>query len=199
MANAGDSRCYLLREGELKQLTRDHTVSNQLIEKGGMTVEEANNSRWSNVLYNALGAGAAEVVPEVHKVELRPGDTIMLCTDGLYRHVRDTEIRDLLETELEPCESSRSLIDLANFRGGLDNITVVVARLGAPEDDSHPKTRVAAEITLERLLRETTGFQPLIPTKTPVQSDQPTPPDEPAKLSDTVDFDLNKQSVHSQN
>jgi len=193
--HAGDSRCYLLREGELKQLTRDHTVSNQLIEKGGMTAEEANNSRWSNVLYNALGAGGAEVVPEVHKVELRPGDTILLCTDGLYRHVRDNEIRDLLETELEPCESCRSLIDLANFRGGLDNITVVVARLGAPEDNSHPKTKVAAEITLERLLGETTGFQPLVPAWKPEQSDQGTPPDQPLKLPDTVDFDIPKQDL----
>lgn len=177
--HAGDSRCYLLRQGEMRQLTRDHTVSNQLVEKGGMTVEEANNSRWSNVLYNALGAGAAAVVPEVHKVALQPGDTIMLCTDGLYRHVRDNEIRDLLETELEPQESCRSLIELANFRGGLDNITTVVARLGDPEDDSHPKAKVAAEITLERLLRETTGFQPIAPL--PKQ-------DPPAKLSDTADF-----------
>jgi serine/threonine protein phosphatase PrpC len=186
--HAGDSRCYLLREGELRQLTRDHTVSNQLIEQGGMTVEEANNSRWSNVLYNALGAGAEEVVPEVHKVELQPADTILLCTDGLYRHVRDDEIRNLLETELEPPESCRSLIDLANFRGGLDNITAVVARLGMPEDNSSPKTRVAAEITLERLLGETTGFQPLIPPKRPEVSDQPTPPETPLKLPDTIDF-----------
>ena len=177
--HAGDSRCYLLRDGEIRQLTRDHTVSNQLVEKGGMTLEEANNSRWSNVLYNALGAGAAAVVPEVHKVPLQPGDTIMLCTDGLYRHVRDNEIRELLETELEPQESCRSLIELANFRGGLDNITAVVARLGDPEDDSHPKTKVAAEITLERLLRETTGFQPLVPATKPPQT---------AKLPDTADF-----------
>ncbi len=177
--HAGDSRCYLLRQGEMRQLTRDHTVSNQLVEKGGMTLEEANNSRWSNVLYNALGAGAAAVVPEVHKVPLQSGDTIMLCTDGLYRHVRDNEIRDLLETELEPQESCRSLIELANFRGGLDNITAVVARLGEPEDDSEPKAKVAAEITLERLLRETTGFQPITPVPQPRH---------PAKLSDTADF-----------
>ncbi len=193
--HAGDSRCYIQREGELRQLTRDHTVSNQLIEKGGMTAEEANNSRWSNVLYNALGAGAAEVVPEVHKVGLRPGDAIVLCTDGLYRHIRDNEIRDLLEVELDPTESCRSLVELANFRGGLDNITVVVARLGAPEDDSHPKTKVAAEITLERLLGETTGFQPLIPTKKPGLANQQTPPDQPIKLPDTADFGPNKPDL----
>ncbi len=195
--HAGDSRCYLLREGELRQLTRDHTVSNQLIEKGGMTVEEANNSRWSNMLYNALGAGAAEVVPEVHKVELRTGDTILLCTDGLYRHVGNNEIRDLLETELEPSDSCRSLIDLANFRGGLDNITAVVARLGTPEDNSHPKTKVATEITLERLLRDTTGFQPLVPPGGDDLADQVTPPDKPFKIPDTAEFGP-KQSILSQ-
>lgn len=191
--HAGDSRCYLLRNGELRQLTRDHTVSNQLIEKGGMSAEEANNSRWSNVLYNALGAGAAEVVPEVHKVPLLPGDTIMLCTDGLYRHVRDTEIRQLLDTDLEPFESCRSLIELANFRGGLDNITTVVARLGEPEDDSHPKTRVAAEITLERFLREdTTGFHKLVAETIPDSEVDTMPSREPIKLPETSEFDNKK-------
>jgi serine/threonine protein phosphatase PrpC len=162
--HAGDSRCYLLRDGEISQLTKDHTVSNQLVEKGGMTVDEANSSPWSNVLYNALGAGADVVVPDIQKVGLKQGDTVMLCSDGLYRHVRDSEIRDILATELEPQETCRSLIELANFRGGLDNITTVVARLGAPEK-LEPKTLVAAEITLERLLRETTGFQTNIPNE----------------------------------
>ncbi|MEM8735268.1 MAG: protein phosphatase 2C domain-containing protein, partial [Planctomycetota bacterium] len=83
VVHAGDSRCYLLRDGEMKQLTHDHTVSNQLIEKGGMTADEAEKSPWSNVLYNALGAGAAGVDAEVHRVALEPNDCIMLCTDGL--------------------------------------------------------------------------------------------------------------------
>jgi serine/threonine protein phosphatase PrpC len=154
--HAGDSRCYLCRRGELKQLTKDHTVSNQLIEKGGMTAAEANSSPWSNVLYNALGAGAPKVVPDVQKVQLEPGDTVLLCTDGLYRHLQDAELANILVTELEPQETCRSLIELANFRGGADNITAVVARLGAPQEFK-PKTRVATEITLERLLGDTTG------------------------------------------
>lgn len=179
--HAGDSRCYLFRNGGLEQMTKDHTVSNQLIERGGMTAAEANNSPWSNVLYNALGAGASAVVPEVKKVQLEQGDTILLCTDGLYRHVREQEIENILSTELEPHESCRSLIELANFRGGVDNITVVVASLGAPED-FEPKTRVAAEITLERLLRDKTGIETKIPKSSPPVKTRP------VALPDTGDF-----------
>jgi serine/threonine protein phosphatase PrpC len=157
VVHAGDSRCYLLRNNELRRLTRDHTVSNQLMERGGMTEDEANRSPWSNVLYNALGAGATAVDAEVYKIALEPYDMIMLCSDGLYRYVDDREIADLLLSELEPTEVCRSFIELANGRGGADNITVIVARLDEPDDDQ-PKTRVAAEVTLERLLGDVTGY-----------------------------------------
>ena len=159
VVHAGDSRCYLMREGELQQLTRDHTVSNQLMEKGGMTADEAEKSPWSNVLYNALGAGADAVDAEVHRVALEPNDTIMLCSDGLNRYVKDGEIKDILLSDLEPLESCRSFIELANFRGGADNITSIVAKLLTP-DENQPKTRVAAEVTLERLLSDVTGYHP---------------------------------------
>lgn len=172
VVHAGDSRCYLMRNEELRQLTRDHTVSNQLMEKGGMTQDEATKSPWSNVLYNALGAGAAEVNAEVHKVALKPNDMIMLCSDGLYRYVNDEEIQNMMLSELEATEVCRSLIELANFRGGADNITTIVARLEEP-DENQPKTRVAAEVTLERLLSEVTGYHPrsAIAKKTPPLSD----------------------------
>lgn len=156
VVHAGDSRCYLMRNGELKRLTRDHTVSNQLMEKGGMTQDEADNSPWGNVLYNALGAGASAVDAEVHKVALKPDDVVMLCSDGLYRYVPESEILDMLLSELEPLEVCRSFIELANFRGGADNITAIVARL-EQADENQPKTRVAAEVTLERLLGDVTG------------------------------------------
>ncbi|MEZ6133278.1 MAG: protein phosphatase 2C domain-containing protein [Pirellulaceae bacterium] len=159
VVHAGDSRCYLMRDDEIRQLTQDHTVSNQLVAKGGMTASEAEKSPWSNVLYNALGAGASAVDAEVHKVALRPKDTIMICTDGLYRYIPEQEFQNILLSELDPNECCRSLIDLANFRGGADNSTVIVARLEEP-DDYQPKTRVAAEVTLERLLGDVTGYHP---------------------------------------
>ena len=157
VVHAGDSRCYLLRHGELEQITRDHTVSNQLVAQGGMTQEEAESSRWSNVLYNALGAGARTVDAEVHKVDLQPEDAILLCTDGLYRYIPAKEIKDILLSDLEPAECCRSFIETSNSRGGADNITAIVARLGKPDDDE-PQTRVAAEVTLEQLLGDVTGF-----------------------------------------
>ncbi|MCA9129127.1 MAG: serine/threonine-protein phosphatase [Planctomycetales bacterium] len=161
VVHAGDSRCYLLRSGELRQLTRDHTVSSQLVENGGMTEDEANNSPWSNVLYNALGAGASQVNAEVHKVALEPDDMIMLCSDGLYRYLTKTEIQEMMLGELEPTEICRSFIDVANARGGADNITAIVARLEQP-DGKQPKTRVAAEVTLEKLLGDVTGYHPRV-------------------------------------
>lgn len=170
VVHAGDSRCYLLRGEELRPLTQDHTVSNQLVEKGGMTVDEASKSPWSNVLYNALGAGASSVNAEIHKVALEPNDMIMLCSDGLYRYIGDNEIRDVMLSELEPSEICRSFIELANFRGGADNITTIVARLEEPDEDQ-PKTRVAAEITLERLLGEVTGYHPRSGPQKPAQAE----------------------------
>ncbi|RMF41981.1 MAG: serine/threonine-protein phosphatase [Planctomycetota bacterium] len=157
VVHAGDSRCYLVRDGVIERLTRDHTISNQLMEQGGMTPAEAEQSKWSNVLYNALGAGGEGVEPEIRKVNLRPEDTILLCTDGLYRYVNDEELLSLLSSELDPEKACRELIDTANARGGADNITVVIGRLTRP-DASQPKTREAAEITLERLLGEMTGY-----------------------------------------
>jgi protein phosphatase len=162
VVHAGDSRCYLMRGDELRQLTHDHTVSQQMVEQGGMSAAEADRSPWSNVLYNALGAGGTEVSAEIHKVPLQPGDAILLCSDGLNRHVSDSEILQILQTELEPGDSCRALIDLANFKGGHDNTTVIVARLQEP-DDKQPRTRVAAEVTLERLLGDVTGYHPREP------------------------------------
>jgi serine/threonine protein phosphatase PrpC len=165
VVHAGDSRCYLLRDDQLRQVTNDHTVSAQLVESGGMSAAEASRSPWNNVLYNALGAGGSAVTTEIHKVQLHPGDSVLLCSDGLNRHVSDEDIRQLLQTELEPNETCRSLIDLANIRGGHDNVTVIVAKLLEP-DQNQPRTRVAAEVTLERLLGDVTGYHPReIPTK----------------------------------
>jgi serine/threonine protein phosphatase PrpC len=183
VVHAGDSRCYLMRNDEIRQLTHDHTVSNQLVAKGGMTQDEAEKSPWSNVLYNALGAGAQAVEAEVHKVALMPNDTIVLCTDGLYRYLSEKELQGMLLTELEPAECCRSLIELANFRGGADNSTVIVARLQEPDDDQ-PKTRVAAEVTLERLLGDITGYHPRKPAKYELEKTD----EMPIELPDTMEI-----------
>ena len=160
VVHVGDSRCYLIRDETQQLLTRDHTLSSQLAERGGLTAEQAESSRWSHVLVNALGAGGIAVTVEVQKVTLQPGDAVLLCTDGLYRHVKAEEMTDVLLRELELGEACRSLIELANFRGGADNITVVISRCLQATADEQPRTIVATEMTLERALGGLSGFKP---------------------------------------
>lgn len=160
VVHVGDSRCYLMRGGVPQQLTRDHTLSSQLVEQGGLRPEELETSRWSHVLYNALGGGGIEVTVEVHKVALEIDDVILLCTDGLYRDVKAQEMADVLLGELELGEACRALVEMANFRGGHDNITVVAARCLKPEPEQKPRTVVATEMTLERALGGLSGFEP---------------------------------------
>jgi serine/threonine protein phosphatase PrpC len=151
VAHAGDSRCYLIRDGQARQLTRDHTVTSQLVEQG-MSEEQADQSGWGHVLYNALGAEGIELLVEVHCVQLQYGDCVVLCSDGLTRYVKADELSGLLQMELELHEACRSLVELANFRGGVDNITVVCARCVPPHPDDRPRTTVSTQLPLEHVL-----------------------------------------------
>ena len=160
VVHVGDSRCYLIRDEVPRQLTRDHTLSSQLAEKSGKSGSEAEYSRWSHVLVNALGAGGAEVTVEVHKEQLEVDDVVVLCTDGLYRHIQPHEISDIFLRELELSEACRSLVELANFRGGQDNITVVAARCLESKGPAKVRTVVATEVTLERALGQLGSFDP---------------------------------------
>ncbi len=171
VVHAGDSRCYLIRDENVLQLTRDHTLSSQLAEKGGMSLDEAETSKWSHVLYSALGAGGVSITVEVHKQSLKVDDSIVLCTDGMYRYVKPKELGDMMLRELEVDEACRSLVDLANFRGGADNITVVVARCQQFSGPSRPRTVVATEMTLERALGELASFDPQVTDELPVAAE----------------------------
>lgn len=158
LVHVGDSRCYLLHRGVFKQLTRDHTMANQMAEQGTLPRNSIESSPWSNVLWNALGGGGREVVPDVGKMMLEPGDVLLMCSDGLNKHVNDEEIQNILELEADPNAACRALIELANFRGGLDNTTVVVARIEEPE--TRPaRTMVAAQITWERMISDLAGYK----------------------------------------
>ena len=121
----GDSRCYRFRKGELEQLTRDQTMAQALVESGAIKQEDVARSPFRNVLASAIGSTSA---PELSRHELRHGDLILLCTDGLTRHLSDERIRDRLRT-LESCEQAcRALVDEALEAGGTDNVTVLAAR-----------------------------------------------------------------------
>lgn len=129
VVHAGDSRCYLIRDGEADQLTTDHTLARQMVEAGGLKPEEEATSKWSNVLWNVLGGhGDGKLIAEVRRTNLQDGDTIVLCSDGLHRYV-DAEMLAKIVTDLkDPRTICDHLIDLANEAGGEDNVTVVVSQ-----------------------------------------------------------------------
>jgi serine/threonine protein phosphatase PrpC len=127
VAHAGDSRCYLLRQGELHQLTTDHTYADRMRAGGGPQVDA--DSPWHHMLWNALGGVRNSVLkPEIDRVPLEPWDTVLLCTDGLSKHVPDATICAIVtqQPDLDLC--CQQLVALANQAGGTDNITVVLGR-----------------------------------------------------------------------
>jgi len=130
LAHVGDSRAYLWREGLLRQLTRDHTRVQALVDAGLLTREEAATHRLRNVLTNVLGGGATMTDVNVHRVALAPGDVMLLCSDGLHGVVKDGEIASILGSASDAGTACRRLVDLALERGAPDNVTVVVSRYG---------------------------------------------------------------------
>lgn len=124
VANVGDSRAYLHRNGRLKQITRDQSLVAQLMEEGAITAEEAANHPRRNVILYSLGSENDPRI-DLYAMTLRPQDKLLLCSDGLTRHVNDDEIASVLEQQ-PPDEASATLIKLANERGGRDNISVGV-------------------------------------------------------------------------
>ena len=128
LAHAGDSRAYLCRDGSLRQLTRDHTRVQELVDAGMMTREEAATHRLRNVLTNVLGGGVPLTDVDVHRVLLAAGDSMLLCSDGLYDVVKDDEIASILGAATSVEAACRALIDCALARGAPDNVTALVSR-----------------------------------------------------------------------
>jgi len=129
VVHAGDSRCYLLRDNQLGQITTDQTMAQKLVEQGALQPAEAQQSRWSHVLWSCLGGGNEWLRTEIYKCTLTYGDTLLLCTDGLTSCIGDQQIRTLLSGTERAQDCCRQLIHAANEAGGPDNITVVVVRL----------------------------------------------------------------------
>jgi protein phosphatase len=127
IAHVGDSRAYLLRGGTLQQLTNDHSLVAEQVRRGIITPQEAEASEMQSVLLRALGAHS-EVEVDVDEVGIYPRDVLLLCSDGLTRMVTEPEIAGSLQAETNPTSAARKLIELANERGGIDNVTVIVAR-----------------------------------------------------------------------
>jgi protein phosphatase len=169
LAQVGDSRGYILREGQLVQVTRDQSLVNQLIEAGQLTEEEAETFEHNNIILQALGT-ADTVQVDLTYVELRKGDTLLLCSDGLSGMVRFDEIRDTLLQFSEPLEACKALTEKANLAGGHDNITVVIVKfdgdaLKAPSDTEPLKYR---KYPLPEEVSEQTSPTRRIPSLTPM-------------------------------
>lgn len=130
LAHVGDSRCYLVRgsSGEIEQITSDHSFVQALLDAGHITPDEAEDHPMKNVLYRALGQGQDVDVDIVFDVKLHPGDTLVLCSDGLTLHVNAEEIAREAIASSDPARITERLIALANERGGRDNISVIAVR-----------------------------------------------------------------------
>ena len=127
VVQVGDSRCYFYQGGRLRQVTRDQTVAQELVDQGALSKEQAQTSPLTHVLSSAIGA--AEAVPVVTRVDVRErGSVILVCTDGLTKHVADAEIAAHLGAMTSAEQVCRALLQLALDRGGSDNITIVVGR-----------------------------------------------------------------------
>ncbi len=131
VVHVGDSRMYAYRDGEIHQVTRDHTLAQQLVDNKVISESEAETSDFSNILVNAVGGDTDELRVELHHALLFPGDVVMLCSDGLSKHVPRASIGEAMARaaageDVEPV--ARDLIEQANEAGGTDNVTVVVAR-----------------------------------------------------------------------
>jgi protein phosphatase len=138
VAQVGDSRAYILRGDRLVQVSRDQSLVNQLIEAGQLTEEEAETFEHNNIILQALGT-AETVQVDLTYVDLKRGDRLLLCSDGLSGMVRTEELREVLTTQRDPLDACKELTDRANRAGGHDNITVIVADFdgtGLPPKDS---------------------------------------------------------------
>jgi len=136
VAHVGDSRIYRLRDGQLTQLTRDHTLVQELIDSGAILPEQAENHPIAHMLTRSLGpSGAVEVEIREHPEEVKSGDIFLLCCDGLFNMIEEDEIAKIL-TESEPKAAVEKLVERANEEGGTDNITVEVVRAEPAEAGS---------------------------------------------------------------
>ena len=133
IGQVGDSRVYLLRDGALKQLTKDHSYVQEQVDLGNLTPEQARYHPYSNVITRCVGA-SPDVEPDLYAGEARTGDVFLIASDGLTGMVDDRRLAQLLMSRAEPERKVQALISEANGRGGLDNITAIVVHVATDED-----------------------------------------------------------------
>ncbi|MGI6576231.1 MAG: Stp1/IreP family PP2C-type Ser/Thr phosphatase [bacterium] len=127
-AHVGDSRLYLFRQGKLHLLTRDHSLVEEMVAEGLVTREEAQNHPRRHILTRAIGTDE-NVAVDTSVCALEPKDLLLLCTDGITSLINDGEITEVLKQNTVLCKQGQALMDLANSRGGEDNITIILVQV----------------------------------------------------------------------
>jgi serine/threonine protein phosphatase PrpC len=138
IAEVGDSRAYVIRAGAIAQLTKDQSLIQQLLDAGALSPEQAATSPHRGIILQALGHGP-DVSVALARLELRAGDCLVLCSDGLTTHLSDEDIRDIVLSSPDLKVACDRLVDLAKERGGVDNITVMLGEV----DGTLPSPRVS--------------------------------------------------------
>lgn len=133
IGQVGDSRAYLLRDGALLQITKDHSYVQEQVDAGYLTPEQARTHPYSNVITRCVGANS-DVLPDIYLGVLRPGDVFLLASDGLTGMLEEHEVLAIMQGTSSPGQVVDRLIQEANRRGGLDNVTVIVVRIDEVAD-----------------------------------------------------------------
>ncbi|KPJ86460.1 MAG: hypothetical protein AMS18_15505 [Gemmatimonas sp. SG8_17] len=128
VGQVGDSRAYVLRDGQLEQVTKDHSYVQEQVDAGYLTPEQARTHPYSNVITRCVGANA-DVIPDIYVGSLQGSDVFLLASDGLTGMLEDHELLSILNSDTAPAVLVDTMISEANRRGGLDNITVIVVRI----------------------------------------------------------------------
>jgi len=144
LAHVGDSRCYLVSQGKIEQLTKDHSWVAEQVRRGVLSPEEAIGHPRDNVLTQAVGIDP-NIEPQIIYREVSYGDRYVFCTDGLTRHVQEKEILEIINKKPNPQRACDSLIELANQRGGEDNITVVIGYITSPLKETREEVVALSE------------------------------------------------------
>ncbi|MGH9885935.1 MAG: Stp1/IreP family PP2C-type Ser/Thr phosphatase [bacterium] len=173
LAQVGDSRAYIVRDGVARQITKDQSLMQKLIEAGELTEEEAEHSERRNIILQALGPEPSIKVDLTHQI-VRRGDALVLCSDGLSGQVSKDDIASVVAGEPDLTNACRELIDRANSNGGPDNITVIIARfdgagLQGPAVEDHvghtvfqlPETGQTPAMSLDRVIESDTPTKPV--------------------------------------
>ncbi len=168
LAHVGNSRCYLYSQRKLKQLTTDHTLAQRSVQQNLIDVDQVRDSKWNNVLWNAIGPGFTAMRPETSSATLSMGDALLFCTDGVTRYVSDRRLTEILRLDRPARETCQLIIDVAREAGGRDNATALVARFRSNE-------RIMQLMDEQIATDELEEPQADIPTKAPSLSQAQTP------------------------